>query len=233
MDIYSYLKDYIDSMPGGEEGFLKQWGTDQLANRLLDEDFGVENRIGICGVHRSGKTTLAKSITYTIAGYEYRDGSASPTLNRLKVDVRDVPNLGINKRFEIQQEITKDYSNLIKGHNIVIDRTPLDHLMYTIAEIIPNSIDEGVYEAYKDLCLNLLKGFKCIILLHPGIKIVDDKSKASPDTAYIDHLDNIITGLVYNNRNNINEIIEIPKETTDLHDRVSLVQERLELLCIN
>lgn len=222
MDIFDrLLKSYVDAMPGGKEGFLKAWGFSQLAESLTR----TKAVIGFCGVHRSGKTTLARALAEHL-NYKYVDCSASPTFVRLGIEVQDVPKMEFKERLSIQKEIVQDFVTKVEGkQNIVTDRTPLDHLMYTMAEILPGKTVENEYKIYEALCYLVLSNFSHIFLVHPIEGADRGLNKASMDYPYRQHLDAIITGLFH--KCGIRDKLDI---SIELHtERMASVLEFLEM----
>ena len=184
--------------------------------------------IGLCGAHRTGKTTLARE--YAIAeGVSFVETSATETFKRL--GKRPDQHYSFGDRLSIQLEILQDASDLWEtefGNHFISDRTPIDMIAYTLAdvnnstELTPDEIELAA--TYMDACFESSnRHFSCLILVQPGIKIVEAEGKASSNPLYIEHLNQTMMGLLMDSRNKAHGCY-IPRHKLDLKERVQSVQ---------
>lgn len=190
--------------------------------------------LGIAGVHRSGKSTLAK---------EFAD---QYDMNYLETDVSSVfEELGLDPavtydfatRLKVQRAILRHVDKLYgiaereERNNTITDRTPLDLLMYTYAEVAGDNLSEAdtaALAAYTEECFEVLnRRFGMIMVLQPGIPIVEAPGKASTNTGYMEHLNMICLGLMSDERVKVKSAF-IPRSVTDLQRRVNATYHTFE-----
>lgn len=159
--------------------------------------------IGLVGAHRVGKTTLAKAyaeqtdieFVQTDSTGVFKKYGMSP-----KVDYH------FRERLFIQNKILEDAERRYKAANsdFITDRTPLDMLAYTLADVQRENTtmaDAALLMDYIERCYEATnKHFASIIVVQPGIPIVDDPGKAPANPAYIEHIALLIMGLVVDQR---------------------------------
>lgn len=181
--------------------------------------------IGLCGAHRTGKTTLARAFAEgsKIAFVETR---TSAVFARMGFDPQ--ADYDFRTRLQIQEEILNDAIALYQKQEggWITDRTPLDMLMYTLSEVQRNNLDEQDEKAllkYTARCIATVNlYFSMVMLVQPGIELVADVSKAPINPAYIEHLNSLIMGLMVDERIQPAHFY-IPRQMTDLDDRLECV----------
>lgn len=153
---------------------------------------------GFIGAHRTGKTTLAAavaeelglpffktSVSKTLADHGVNPQADMPFAERLRV--QEIVLDGLLANYAEAQEHFPD------ARIILVDRTPLDVLSYTMSEIqrttmlIPgmsDAVSSHVRHCVALANFNLLGG----CLVPPGIAIVPDATKATPDIHYQRHI---------------------------------------------
>lgn len=159
--------------------------------------------IGLTGAHRTGKTTLAKEVSERM-GIPFVQTSSSEVINSLGFYVQD--ELTFTDRLLVQNAILDDALakwGQYAGQTFITDRTPIDMLAYTMADIQRSTLDVGIdsldhqYVIYRNRCLqSTLETFKMLAHLPPGITPAADLSKAQVTIGYIEHIYLIITGLL-------------------------------------
>jgi hypothetical protein len=159
--------------------------------------------IGLAGAHRVGKTTLA--IAYaSSAKIRLLTTSVSASLAKAGFNARSA--LTLSERLEAQTLVLEDCIQLWSAQEelAITDRTPLDLIAYTIGEVTMSRAsnlmeDEALEKAlgdYVDKCLAAAdKYFAKIVVVQPGIKIVNDAKSAAASRVYISHINHIIAGL--------------------------------------
>jgi nicotinamide riboside kinase len=182
--------------------------------------------IGLVGAHRTGKTTLArayadkfnKSLCIT---------SASGVFKKLGLDPQ--ADYDFDTRMTIQegilQSVAERYADM--PHVFITDRTPIDLMAYTLADITREGMNkerERRLEAYMNECVRITnKFFNVLIVVQPGIPLIEDATKAPASYGYIEHIATLIMGFVI--KENIKAIHSyIPESTLDLDKRVKCVE---------
>lgn len=183
-------------------------------------------KIGLSGAHRTGKTTLAKALAEEL-GIEYLDASISGVYNKLGILPTD--DLSFSERFEIQLELINHLSGLYANrHSFVTDRTPLDLIGYMMLELNTYTVKHdgfpicGAIPDYIERCQRMCRGFDKIFLVRPGIKVVEDCTKASCYEGIISEVDLLICGAAADDH--LYQIVhQIPKRCISLESRLRLV----------
>jgi hypothetical protein len=159
--------------------------------------------IGLCGPHRTGKSTLAK-VYAEKQGVDFLATRSSAVFERLGLSPKE--DYSFRTRLKIQEEILADAIALysVTGNDWITDRTPIDMLAYTLADVQRANIDDEDAERvkkYMEACIRATNMyFSTLILVQPGIEIVEDPTKAPGNMAYIEHLNALIMGLMVDER---------------------------------
>lgn len=181
-------------------------------------------KIGLCGAHRSGKTTLAKSLAVRL-NFDFLQTSATSVFAKLGLDPKD--NLNFNDRFRVQLAILNEFILLWSNceGNYVSDRTPLDLLAYFLADLRGDSeIKPSQLNFYTDSCFDACeKYFSNLILVQPGIPLIYEPGKAAMNIGYIEHLNVIMTGLLQQSPIESSGKLIIPRSILLLDERVNLI----------
>lgn len=179
--------------------------------------------IGLCGAHRTGKTTLAREYA-KLSGCPYVQTGASKTFARLGLN--PAVDYGLALRLQIQQEIMLDlresYLSVPSG-KFITDRTPIDMAAYTIADVTRANLSPELrrdYQAYLDQCIEITNEFfDLLVVVQPGIKIVNEEGKAGDCPVYMEHLNAMCLGFAeYEQVNAI--FFKIPRYKLELGERL-------------
>ncbi|MDM8565275.1 AAA family ATPase [Candidatus Halobeggiatoa sp. HSG11] len=177
-------------------------------------------KLGICGSHRTGKTTLAQAI------------ADKTGINLLKTDTNAIfvqqglhPSqpLDFPTRLKIQKLIIQAAVKIWQTDNFVTDRTPIDFMAYTLADIQGNTeVDFIELEAYLTECFMVTNQiFSKLIVIQPAIPLVYESGKAALNKSYMEHLNIIVQGLCYDERLQC-PVTVIQRNIIALKERVSL-----------
>jgi hypothetical protein len=184
--------------------------------------------IGLCGSHRTGKTTLAEAVSQR-TGIPFVRTGTSEVFRECGLDP-SAP-LDFKKRLWIQNEIldaAERVWNAGQGR-FITDRTPLDMAAYTLADIQgATEIDLAGLEKYLDRCFKATnRFFELLVLIQPGIPLVHEEGKAALSEGYLEHLNYLILGLCRDERIK-SRLLCLPRNTTGMDDRVNLILNALD-----
>jgi hypothetical protein len=187
--------------------------------------------IGLCGAHRTGKTSLAQAFS-NHSGVPFLQTSASAIFSMMGYDPKaDYP---IDIRLHIQRELLiylRGTYDKWKGQTFITDRTPLDLAAYLLADVTRENVCDGIVEYVED-CLELTnRTFGTIFIIQPGIPLVEEQGKAPATPAYIEHLNALIVGLSVDPRLAITKY-RLPRSVTDMLDRVGYIDASLRHLLV-
>jgi hypothetical protein len=157
-------------------------------------------RVGFCGAHRTGKTELAGAVAAAL-GVNFIETTTSAVFASAGIAPSAVKDFG--ERMRIQPKVLDSAEALWRGETIyVTDRTPIDMLAYTLADIQGGTrADPEAVAAYAERCFKSAnRHFDLLVLVQPGITIVDAPGKAAPNPAYIEHFNSLAMGLLSDER---------------------------------
>jgi hypothetical protein len=183
--------------------------------------------IGLCGAHRTGKTTLAKGYALK-SGSTFLETSVSAINRDLGFDLTREHTFA--ERLAHQEKILERIDRIYgehAGEDVITDRTPLDMIAYTMAEAINDRVaeeDQGRFARYVQKCIDVTnRRFGILMLVQPGIPIIAAEGKAVANAAYIEHLNSLILGFTVDER--VKPIhFYIPRKMTGLKERIEAVE---------
>lgn len=160
---------------------------------------------GLCGAHRTGKTSLARAYAEK-HGIAFIETSVSAIFRELGHD--PAASFDFKTRLDIQEVILSRldavYGSMPPSVHAITDRTPLDMLAYTMAEAIGPAVGEADQERfarYVERCIDVTnRRFSTIVIVQPGIPLKYEEGKALMNPAYIEHLNSLVLGLSVDER---------------------------------
>lgn len=182
--------------------------------------------IGLCGAHRTGKTALARAYAER-HGLEFVQTSVSQVFKDMGLDPAANYAHDFKTRLDVQEAILKcsdaQYA-AVGARPAIADRTPLDFLMYTLADAsqaaVPNELQPR-FKKYVQDCIDVAnKRFGVLLVVQPGIKIVAEDGKGALNDAYIEHLNSVILGLSVDERIKAQHFY-IRRSMTDMDERIA------------
>lgn len=183
--------------------------------------------IGLAGAHRTGKTTLAKIIAEELE-IDFVSSSFGEAAKRHGYDA--VADMTLTERIGMQIKVLHEHQNFLMANRkvVITDRTPIDMLAYTLAEVgmqshtqVEASVLQAV-EAYKQLCLALTsKFYKTVFVLGPLDHYAEEPGKPAFNTAFQSHIQLLIDGAACN----LEGVQLAFIETTDLAERREIVHD--------
>jgi hypothetical protein len=184
--------------------------------------------IGLCGSHRTGKTTLAEAISQQ-TGMPFVKTSTSEVFNKHGLDPSKP--MDFQKRLWIQHKIldTAQHLWLAEQKQFITDRTPLDMAAYTLADIQgATEVDFPELEGYLARCFEVTNYFfKVLVLIQPGIPLMHEEGKAALNKSYLEHLNYLILGLCNDARIN-STLVFLHRDVITLEDRIGVIQHELD-----
>jgi hypothetical protein len=183
--------------------------------------------IGLAGSQRTGKSTLAKAYAEE-SGVKFIATGASATFARLGLDPKK--DYDFATRLRTQREILADCDRLYDsaGVRFITDRTPIDFLGYTLADVTRENVRgklEVELQRYVDDCYACAnKHFTVLILVQPGIALVEAEGKAPASPSYMAHVNALMLGLMADEALQADHY-KIPRRAIELEIRISAVEE--------
>lgn len=190
----------------------------------------MQNGIGLCGSHRTGKTTLAQEISK-----QYDLEFVVTTTSEVFVanGLKPSSPMDFDTRLWIQDKIISAAEEVWSTCDgpFITDRTPLDMLAYTLGDIQGIvTVDFEPLKKYMDRCFDVTnRYFASLCVVQPGIKLVPAPGKAALNLAYIEHLNTLVLGLCGDEQVTVPFHL-LPRKTIDLQKRCEfLIQNSLPL----
>jgi len=182
--------------------------------------------IGLAGSHRTGKTTLARIYAER---YElpFVETNVSDAFKSMGYDPKE--DYDFTTRLYIQGMLLDHMDTVFDDAPdvFIADRTPIDLMLYTMSEVTRYTVDVTLSDAYKRYirhCYEMANDyFSMMVLVQPGIRIVEDEGKAPANEAYMEHLNALTKGLLLDSRLEA-KVLALPASMTDIADRVSAVR---------
>lgn len=184
-------------------------------------------KIGLCGSHRTGKTTLALAIAQEKnLAFVKTDTSAVFKQQGLHPSAP----MDFNTRLWIQNHIIAAAVQIWQAEpgDFITDRTPLDFMAYTLADIQgATEVDFAELTIYLNRCIEVTNQFfNLLVVLQPAIPLVDEPGKAALNPAYMEHLNRIIQGLCHHDDLTCPAII-LKKNIIRLEERIAAIVDSL------
>jgi len=182
--------------------------------------------IGLCGGHRTGKTTLAQAIALAI-NQPFVKTDTSGVFKEFGLDPAQP--MDFETRLRIQDQILVAAAMIWtkaaqQSYQFVSDRTPIDMMAYTLGDIQGiTPVNFAALEHYIDRCFALTNQFfTTLAIVQPGIPLVYEEGKAALNQAYIEHINILVMGLCGDRRLQAS-VLCLDRHMTDLSDRVQIV----------
>jgi predicted ATPase len=193
--------------------------------------------LGLNGAHRTGKSTLAREYAkrHDILYVETR---VTDVFKQLGLDPRKT--YEIDQRLMIQEAVltalTRQYKEAAKQSRLfVADRTPIDLASYMLADVTGSSAPSlamaKLVNEYVRRCIEkTMEHFAVVVLIQPGIPIVDAPGKAAPCPAYMEHLNLIQRGLMADESFECQRFV-MPRRTLDMEQRLRALDASFSAAC--
>jgi hypothetical protein len=176
---------------------------------------------GLVGSHRVGKTTLAREFAKE-TDVPLIETSTSAIMKSHGFDPRlDYP---LADRIHMQEIILDEMDALFRSgpRTFITDRTPIDAAAYMLADVTrANTMLDLRIQNYIERCLKVTnEHFSMLLVVQPGIPLREEEGKAPANPAYIEHIAQLVMGLVNDERLGSRHFF-IPRRFLRLEDRIA------------
>ena len=194
---------------------------------LIPMNFKLDGNLGLCGAHRTGKTTLAIAIASQL-NVPFVRTTTSQVFAELGLDPAEA--MDFKTRLFVQNHVL-DAAEQVWQNSLspfLSDRTPIDMIAYTLADIQGKTdVDFDLLNPYIDRCFTSTNQFfHNLAIVQPGIPLVYEEGKASLNAAYIEHINVLVIGLCQDSRVKANVFCN-PREAIALDLRICNIRESI------
>ena len=185
------------------------------------------SNIGLCGAHRTGKTTLAIALSKKL-NMPFVEIGTSKLFSDRKLD--PAKPMDFKTRLYIQRVILNHAESIWfeMDESFICDRTPIDMAAYTLAEAQGDTLDKELEWELADYlrdCQEVTERFfGYLFLIPPAIPLVDEVGKASLSQGYIEHIHRLCVGF-FHDSDALQAGCRLGRSVTDLDKRVKLVAD--------
>ena len=186
--------------------------------------FKPNSNLGLCGAHRTGKTTLAITIASHL-NIPFVRTTTSQVFAQLGLDPAEP--MDFKTRLFVQNHVLDAAEQVWQNSAVpfVSDRTPIDMIAYTLGDIQGKTeVDFDLLSQYIDRCFaSTNQFFQNLAIIQPGIPLVYEDGKAALNAAYIEHINILVIGLCSDSRLKANV-------SCNLRDAINLETRILNIL---
>lgn len=183
------------------------------------------NNLGLCGGHRTGKTTLAIALSSHL-NIPFVRTTTSQVFADLDLD--PAKPMDFETRLFVQNYILDAAEEIWQScsTSFISDRTPIDMIAYTLADIQGKTeVDFDLLGQYVDNCFaSTNRFFQKLAIVQPGIPLVYEQGKAALNAAYIEHINVLVIGLCNDSRLKA-DVFCNPREAIALDTRINRISK--------
>ncbi|WP_286390433.1 AAA family ATPase [Pseudanabaena mucicola] len=194
--------------------------------------FKLNGNLGLCGAHRTGKTTLAIALADRL-NMPFVRTTTSQVFAQLGLDPAEP--MDFQTRLFVQNHVLDAAQQVWQNSAtpFISDRTPIDMIAYTLGDIQGKTeVDFDLLNQYIDRCFSSTNQFfQNLAIIQPGIPLIYEEGKAALNAAYIEHINILVIGLC-SDRRLVANVFCNAREAIDLEIRVLNIWERWKLLKI-
>ncbi len=187
--------------------------------------FKLEGNLGLCGAHRTGKTTLAIAIS-SLLNIPFVRTTTSQVFAQLGLDPAEP--MDFQTRLFVQNHVLDAAEQVWQesASPFISDRTPIDMIAYTLGDIQGKTeVDFDLLNQYIDRCFaSTNQFFQNLAIIQPGIPLVYEEGKAALNAAYIEHINILVIGLCSDRRLKTNVFCNA-RNAIDLEARILNILE--------
>jgi hypothetical protein len=185
----------------------------------------LDGNLGLCGAHRTGKTTMAIAIGDRL-NIPFVRTTTSQVFAQLGLDPAEP--MDFKTRLFVQNHVLDAAEQVWQNSGIpfISDRTPIDMIAYTLGDIQGKTeVDFDLLSEYIDRCFaSTNRFFQNLAIIQPGIPLVYEQGKAALNAAYIEHINVLVIGLCGDRRLNA-DVFCNHREAIDLEARIHNILE--------
>ena len=163
--------------------------------------FKLNGNLGLCGAHRTGKTTLAIAISSHL-NIPFVRTTTSQVFAKLGLDPAEP--MDFKTRLFVQHHVLEAAEQVWQNSvtPFISDRTPIDMIAYTLGDIQGKTeVDADLLNQYIDRCFaSTNQFFQNLAIIQPGIPLIYEEGKAALNAAYIEHINVLVIGLCNDSR---------------------------------
>jgi len=189
-------------------------------------NFVLDGNLGLCGAHRTGKTTLANEIA-TRFKIPFVRTTTSQVFQELGLDPAET--MDFQTRLFVQNHVLDAAEKVWQNSSMpfISDRTPIDMIAYTLGDIQGKTeVDFTQLNTYIDRCFDSTNQFfPNLAIIQPGIPLVYAEGKAALNAAYIEHINVLVLGLCSDRRLKAHVFCN-DREAIDLEARILNISDR-------
>ena len=149
----------------------------------------LDGSLGLCGAHRTGKTTMAIAIGDRL-NIPFVRTTTSQVFAQLGLDPAEP--MDFKTRLFVQNHVLDAAEQVWQNSGIpfISDRTPIDMIAYTLGDIQGKTeVDFDLLSEYIDRCfVSTNHFFQNLAIIQPGIPLVYEQGKAAPSVDKLDEL---------------------------------------------
>lgn len=183
--------------------------------------------IGLCGAHRTGKTTLAMELA-RLTGKQFVRTRVTEVFKQHGLHAAEV--MDFATRLDIQHRILEACESdwHAAAGDFTTDRTPMDFLAYTLGDVQGHTaINHADLNRYIERCFDLTnRFFDTLVILQPGIPLTEAEGKAALNKSYIEHINSLVIGLCHDQRVGC-RVVTLSRDVTALDERIHKISAAL------
>lgn len=183
--------------------------------------------IGLCGAHRTGKTTLAMELA-RLKGSQFVRTRVSEIFKESGLHPAQPMDFAtrLNIQFRILDACESDWQ--AAGKNFITDRTPVDLMAYTMGDIQGETqVSYPEFDRYIERCFHTANAFfDALVIIQPGIPLTEADGKAALNKAYIEHINSLVIGLCHDDRLRC-RVFCLDRSLIVLNERISSIVEMM------
>lgn len=187
----------------------------------------LNGNLGLCGAHRTGKTTLAIALASHL-NIPFVRTTTSQVFAYLGLDPAEP--MDFQTRLFVQNHVLEAAERVWQNSatQFISDRTPIDMIAYTLGDIQGKTeVDFDLLNRYIDRCFaSTNQFFQNLAIIQPGIPLVYEEGKAALNAAYIEHINILVIGLCRDSRLKA-KVFCNAREEIDLKIRILNILNRL------
>ena len=189
--------------------------------------FKINGNLGLCGAHRTGKTTLAIALASDL-NIPFVRTTTSQVFAELSLDPAEP--MDFKTRLFVQNHVLDAAEKVWQDSPspFVSDRTPIDMIAYTLGDIQGKTeVDFDLLNQYIDRCYaSTNQFFQNLAIIQSGIPLVYEQGKAALNPSYIEHINVLVIGLCQDSRIKANVFCN-PREAIALDLRIRNILESI------